>query len=68
VWGDAFVHPAGVSEPGWRFLRDMDHEAAVATRRRLLERAAGEGMAVAAAHLPEHGLGRVEVEDGRPVS
>jgi glyoxylase-like metal-dependent hydrolase (beta-lactamase superfamily II) len=67
VWGDAFVHPASVSEPGWRFLRDMDPEGAVATRRRLLERVVGEGMTVAAAHLPECGLGRVDVLDGRRV-
>jgi glyoxylase-like metal-dependent hydrolase (beta-lactamase superfamily II) len=67
VWGDAFVHPASVSEPDWRFLRDMDHEIAAATRRRLLDRVVGEGMIVASAHLPERGLGRVEVLEGRRV-
>jgi glyoxylase-like metal-dependent hydrolase (beta-lactamase superfamily II) len=67
VWGDAFVHAAHVSEPDWRFLRDMDHETAAATRHRLLDRVMDEGMSVASAHLPERGLGRVELIDGRRV-
>jgi hypothetical protein len=45
----------------------MDHETAAATRHRLLDRVMDEGMTVASAHLPERGLGRVELIDGRRV-
>jgi glyoxylase-like metal-dependent hydrolase (beta-lactamase superfamily II) len=55
---DAVLHEAGFAHPEWTSPIDSDPERAVETRRRLLERAAGEGLLVAGYHL--RGAARVE--------
>lgn len=60
VLGDALTHPiASFAHPEWRPASDFDAERAVATRKRLLDRAAGEKAQVIGYHL-EGGIGRVE--------
>lgn len=60
VLGDALTHPiASFAHPEWRPASDFDADRAVATRRRLLDRAAGEKAQVIGYHL-EGGIGRVE--------
>ena len=56
--GDAVFHAINVAQPEWSCVFDVDPAAAVATRRRLLEMAAGQRSLVFAAHLPTPG--RVE--------
>lgn len=64
IAGDVFHHPViSFQRPDWRVQFDMDHEAAAATRSALALRAADEGMAVMAYHLPFPGLGYV-IRDG----
>jgi glyoxylase-like metal-dependent hydrolase (beta-lactamase superfamily II) len=64
LWlGDTALHPITVAHPGWCAAFDFDCEEAVATRNRLLARAADEQTLVHAAHFPWPGLGRV-VRDG----
>jgi len=66
VAGDAILHPIHVVEPGWYAVFDMDPDAALATRRRLLERAAAEGAPLQCFHFhPSPGTGTVEsMENG----
>ena len=53
LWaGDALVSQLNVPHPEWVSLSDMDGPANEATRRRLLERAAAAGLALAASHMP----------------
>jgi glyoxylase-like metal-dependent hydrolase (beta-lactamase superfamily II) len=53
LWaGDAFVSMLNVTHPHWVSAADMDGAANEATRRALLERAAGDGLVLAAAHMP----------------
>ncbi len=60
VLGDALTHPiASFAHPEWRPASDFDADRAVATRKRLLERAADEKAQVIGYHL-EGGIGRVE--------
>lgn len=60
ILGDAINHAhVSFERPDWQFAFDMDKEMAVATRRRLLDMAATEGMAVAGYHLPFPGVGHV---------
>lgn len=60
--GDAVLHEAGFEHSEWTSAIDSDPELAVETRRRLLERAAGEGLLVAGYHL--RGAGWVERAGG----
>jgi glyoxylase-like metal-dependent hydrolase (beta-lactamase superfamily II) len=56
LWaGDAFVSQLNVPHPEWVSLSDMDGPTNDATRRRLLERAAGGGLTLAASHMPVAG-------------
>lgn len=65
ITGDVLLHPAQVTEPEWCIAFDMDTEAAVPTRKQLLDRLEGEGMTVVACHFPEPGYGRIVRLEGR---
>ncbi len=56
---DTVLHPIHLEQPEWSAVVDFDPEQAVATRQRLLNRAAAEKALVFAFHLPFPGLGRV---------
>jgi glyoxylase-like metal-dependent hydrolase (beta-lactamase superfamily II) len=60
------VHHAITSfeHPDWQPRADMDAARAAVSRRRLLDMAATDKLAVLAYHLPYPGLGRVERKDG----
>jgi glyoxylase-like metal-dependent hydrolase (beta-lactamase superfamily II) len=61
IWGD-IVHLAAVqlARPEARLIYDVDTDLAAATRQRVLDWAASEGLVVAGAHLGFPGFGRVE--------
>jgi glyoxylase-like metal-dependent hydrolase (beta-lactamase superfamily II) len=62
---DAVNHPAFfVRHPDWQPVFDMDPPAAVATRRRLLDMAATEGLQVAFYHAPFPAVGQI-ARDGQ---
>ena len=65
IGGDAFIHPAQVTEPGWCSVFDMDHGPAIATRQQLLEMLETEEIVLAAGHFPSPGFGRIARHDGR---
>jgi glyoxylase-like metal-dependent hydrolase (beta-lactamase superfamily II) len=56
---DVFLHPIHLEQPGWCAAVDLIPSEVVATRRRLLERAASDRSLVFAFHLPFPALGRV---------
>lgn len=61
VTGDAITTPAlFMANPEWYPMFDMDPAQAVETRKKLLERAATERMAVVGYHFPFPATGRVE--------
>ncbi len=61
VLGDALTHPViSFRHPDWHGGFDQEPERAVATRRRLLDQAAFEKLAIVGYHLPDGGIGRVE--------
>jgi glyoxylase-like metal-dependent hydrolase (beta-lactamase superfamily II) len=61
IGGDALTHAAvSFARPEWRLGTDFDRDQAVATRRRLLDRLAGERLPLVGFHLPSPGLGMVE--------
>ena len=62
--GDAAVHPLHLERPEWENGFDLAGERAVATRRRLLERAAAENMHLMAFHFPFPSLGTVSACNG----
>jgi glyoxylase-like metal-dependent hydrolase (beta-lactamase superfamily II) len=62
--GDAAVHPLHLEQPGWENGFDLSAECAVATRRRLLERASVENMHVMAFHFPFPSVGRIAAYNG----
>jgi glyoxylase-like metal-dependent hydrolase (beta-lactamase superfamily II) len=57
--GDLFYDPVQLSHPRWCTPWDHDTAQAVRTRRRLLDRAAGENLLIQAYHLPFPGLGMI---------
>jgi glyoxylase-like metal-dependent hydrolase (beta-lactamase superfamily II) len=59
---DAVLNPLHLENPTWRNVFDLDEEAAVTTKRRLLDRAAADKIKVLAYHFPFPGLGHVESE------
>jgi len=63
--GDAFVHPAQITEPTWNSMFDVDKEMAHQTRRRLLERITADNAIVYASHFPAPGIGRIVRRDQR---
>lgn len=61
VLGDALIHPVlSFQKPEWVWRSDQDPKAAVATRKRLLDRLATDRMKLIGYHLPEPGYGQVE--------
>jgi len=61
---DAAVHPLHLERPDWENGFDLTGERAVATRRRLMERAAAENMHLMAFHFPFPSLGTVSPSNG----
>jgi glyoxylase-like metal-dependent hydrolase (beta-lactamase superfamily II) len=59
ITGDAIHSSAQCHHPGWHFRYDTDPEAAVASRRRLLEMAAETGPEVLGSHFTLPSRGRV---------
>ncbi len=58
---DTVFHPhVSFAHPEWQPLADMDGAQAVASRRRLLDMVATDGLQLASYHIPFPGLGRVE--------
>jgi glyoxylase-like metal-dependent hydrolase (beta-lactamase superfamily II) len=57
--GDAVLHPLQFEHPEWVSSFDLRPEQAIASRLRLLDRAAAERALVHGCHLPFPGLGRV---------
>jgi glyoxylase-like metal-dependent hydrolase (beta-lactamase superfamily II) len=55
---DAVIHPIHLEHPEWHAAVDFDFKQVVATRRRLLDRAASRKALVLAFHFPFPGLGR----------
>jgi glyoxylase-like metal-dependent hydrolase (beta-lactamase superfamily II) len=65
VLGDALIHPVlSFRRPAWPWLSDIDVESAIETRKRLLDRLAGDRMQMIGYHLPGSGLGIAEKHDG----
>ncbi len=63
LWGDV-IHSAEsqFADPNVAIEYDVDHAAAVGTRKRLLDLAAKEGVLVGGAHISFPGLGHVRVQ------
>ena len=57
--GDAAVHPLHLAQPEWENGLDLAADAALRTRRELIERAVRERMHVMAFHFPFPSIGRV---------
>jgi glyoxylase-like metal-dependent hydrolase (beta-lactamase superfamily II) len=57
--GDAAVHPLHLEHPDWENGFDVAPDAAAATRRALLDRAAAEDTLVMAFHFPFPSVGRI---------
>ena len=65
VWSDTTNKPElFVRNPGWHAVFDMDPVVAEASRRRLLDMAAAERMAVAGYHFPFPATGFIAREGG----
>ena len=63
VWGDlVHFHAVQFARPTASYEVDVDRKQAIASRRRMMQRAAAEGWWVAGAHLPFPGLGHVRTE------
>lgn len=63
ITGDFMHHPVQCAEPQWAEAGDEDPELALATRRRMLERASTSGTLFLGTHFPTRPAGRV-VADG----
>ena len=59
---DTVLHPIHLEHPDWLTVFDTLPEPTIATRRRILDLAASEGLAMTAYHIPFPGLGRVVAE------
>jgi glyoxylase-like metal-dependent hydrolase (beta-lactamase superfamily II) len=57
--GDMVIHQIHLEQPDWYIKYDLDPEQVIATRRRLLDKAATEKALVHAFHFPFPGLGYV---------
>lgn len=61
IWGDLVIAPAyQFANPDWAFALDNDKAAAAATRKKVLDMAATDGVMVAGMHLDFPGFGYVE--------
>jgi hypothetical protein len=64
-WADTCGHYVmSLQRPDLHLDVDDEKEKAVATRKRILEMVASEGLPVAGFHMPFPGLGYVEKKDG----
>ncbi len=65
VLGDALIHSViSFQKPGWKWRSDADPEAAIETRKRLLDRLVADQINMVAYHLPSSGYGHVERSNG----
>src|SRR3984893_2793971 len=65
IWADTCIHyVVAVQRPEWHIDVDDDKEKAVATRKRILDMVASDGLFVAGFHMPFPGLGLVEKSAG----
>jgi len=61
IWADTCIHyVVAVQRPEWHIDVDDDKEKAVATRKRILDMAATDGLFIAGFHMPFPGLGLIE--------
>jgi glyoxylase-like metal-dependent hydrolase (beta-lactamase superfamily II) len=61
IWADTAIHyVVAVQRPEWHIDVDDDKDKAVATRKRILDMVATDGLYVAGFHMPFPGLGLVE--------
>ncbi len=61
---DTLLHPLNLEFPDWYVVYDRNPEQALAVRRKLLKRAAAEGLMVHAFHFHFPGLGYIRREEG----
>jgi glyoxylase-like metal-dependent hydrolase (beta-lactamase superfamily II) len=59
VIADAAVHPALLDRPDLRYVSDHEHEAAVRTRRVLVDELVDSPALVVSGHYPGSGVGRI---------
>jgi glyoxylase-like metal-dependent hydrolase (beta-lactamase superfamily II) len=65
IWADTAIHyVVAMQRPEWHIDVDDDKEKAVATRKRILDMVASDGLFVAGFHMPFPGLGLVEKSAG----
>ena len=65
IWGDITNHYVfSLQRPDWPVAFDDDKDQAVATRKRILDMAATDGLAVVGFHMPFPAVGFVEVLNG----
>ncbi len=65
VLGDALIHPVlSFQRPQWPWATDHHPDAAIATRKRLLDRLSADRMKMIGYHLPASGYGTVEQKNG----
>jgi glyoxylase-like metal-dependent hydrolase (beta-lactamase superfamily II) len=65
IWADTCIHyVVAVQRPEWHIDVDDDKDKAVATRKRILDMVATDGLFVAGFHMPFPGLGMVEKSAG----
>jgi glyoxylase-like metal-dependent hydrolase (beta-lactamase superfamily II) len=57
--GDVIHFPTQFSEPDIAVIYDLDNDLAIASRKRILDMAATDRLAIAGAHVPAPGFGRV---------
>jgi len=63
--GDSFFHPLFLAHPDWPDTMALDAKSEVASRKRLLKRAACSGALILTGHMPFPGMGTVhQQEDG----
>lgn len=61
LWGDACNHyVASLQKPEWHVIFDMDKDAAVASRKKILDMAAADKVAATGYHMPFPAIGYVE--------
>jgi len=60
IWGD-IVHAASLqfAKPDWAINFDVDQQAAIASRKRVLDQVAADRVLIAGAHLAFPGIGHV---------
>jgi glyoxylase-like metal-dependent hydrolase (beta-lactamase superfamily II) len=65
IWADTCIHYVmAIQRPEWHIDVDDDKDKAVATRKRILDMVATDGLFVAGFHMPFPGVGTVETSAG----